>query len=36
MLIDKADELYDPDRIPSEDEMLDAFAAWAEEEGRPL
>ena len=36
MLIDKADELFDPDRVPTEDEMLDAFAEWAEEEGRPL
>ena len=35
-LIDKADELYDPERLPSEDELLDAFATWAEEEGRPL
>ncbi|MDO4401092.1 MAG: DUF3516 domain-containing protein [Coriobacteriia bacterium] len=36
LLIDKADELYDPDKLPSEDELLDAFAEWAEEEGRPL
>ena len=35
-LIDKADELYDPDRLPEEDELFDAFASWAEEEGRPL
>ena len=35
-LIDKADELYDPDRLPNEDELLDAFAEWAEEESRPL
>ena len=35
-LIDVADGLYDPERVPGEDELLDAFASWAEEEGRPL
>ena len=36
MLIDKVDELYDPDRLPSEDELFEAFGEWAADEGRPL